>query len=149
MSITYNFEISVYKKEGISSIHIIESLLEAGWSLYSEKNEIIYTNVGDTDDFDFLAKTITKEEYLNIASQKEKNNEMIALALFLLEEDYRYRIDIIITPEFNILISPDDKTKKILISNLKILDVNWYLLKFLPALSNKNMIIESFSFIQC
>ena len=123
MSITYNFEISVSKKEGISSIHIIESLLEA--------------------------KTITKEEYLNIASQKEKNNEMIALALFLLEEDYRYRIDIIITPEFNILISPDDKTKKILISNLKILDVNWYLLKFLPALSNKNMIIESFSFIQC
>ena len=37
MSITYNFEISVSKKEGISSIHIIESLLEAGWSLYSKK----------------------------------------------------------------------------------------------------------------
>ena len=105
--------------------------------------------MGDSDDFDFLVKTITKEEYLDIANRKEKNNETIALALFLLEKDYRYRIDIIITPEFDILISPDDKTKKILISNLKVLDVNWYFLKILPALSNKNMIIESFSFIQC
>lgn len=150
MSITYTFEVNIAKKENfdLSAIYIIESFLEADWSLYSEKNEVIYTDVGDNDDFDFLSKAIRKKDYFDIVMQKQKNNEIIALALFLSEKNNRYRIDMMITPEFDILLSPDDKTKKILISNLKVLDVNWYLCKILPALANKNLIIESFSFIQ-
>lgn len=149
MSADYNFEISIAQRGNfvLSSVGIIEIFLKAGWSLYSEKNEIIYTDVGDNDNFNFLKKPMGEIEYFNIVNEKEKNNEMIAFALFCFEE-CRYRIDVIITPEYEILISPDDATKKMLIPNLNILDVNWYLCKLLPPLTNKNMLVESFSFIQ-
>ena len=64
------------------------------------------------------------------------------------EEYYRYRIDVIITTEFDILISPDDITKKMLLFSLNILDMNWYLCKIMPALTNENMLIEGFSYTQ-
>lgn len=148
MSADYNFKISIAKRgnSDLSSVGIIENFLKAGWSLYSEKNEITYTDVGDNDNFHFLTKPIGEIEYFNIVNEKEKNNEMIAFALFCYEE-LRYRIDVIITPEYEILISPDDATKKMLIPTLNILDVNWYLCKLLPPLTNKNMLVESFSFM--
>lgn len=149
MSVDYNFKINIAQRvnANLTSADIVKCYLEAGWSLYSEKNLIIYTEVGDNDDFDFLANSISENEYFDIAKQKEKNNENIALALFCLEENYRYRIDVIITPEFEILISPDDETKKMLIPQLNILDVNWYLCRVLPPLANKNILVENFSFI--
>ena len=63
MSITYNFQINITKRKenSLSSTDIIESLIEAGWSLFSENNLIIYTDVGDDDDFNFLSKPMNKE----------------------------------------------------------------------------------------
>lgn len=150
MSMTYNFRISIAKKENMNlqSTNIIDCFLNAGWSLYSEKNEIIYTDIGDNDDFNFAAKTINKNEYFDIVNQKEKNHEIIAVALFYLEECYRCRIDIMITPEFDILISPDDMTKKMLLPSLNILDMNWYLCKIIPCLNNKDMMVEGVSYTQ-
>ena len=150
MSITYNFKITIVKRENANllSMNIIDSFLENGWSLYSEKNEIIYTDIGDNDDFDFKAKSMSKNEYFDIVNQKEKHHEIIAVAMFYLEEYYRYRIDVIITTEFDILISPDDITKKMLSSSLNILDMNWYLCKIMPALIKKNMLVEGVSYTQ-
>lgn len=150
MSITYNFRITIAKRGDVNllSMKIIDSFLETGWSLYSEKNEIIYTDIGDNDDFNFKAKSMTKNEYFDIVNQKEKKHETIAVALFYLEEYYRYRIDIMITPEFDILISPDDITKKMISSSLNILDMNWYLCKIIPTLINKNILVEGFSYTQ-
>ena len=150
MSITYNFKITIVKRENANllSMNIIDSFLENGWSLYSEKNEIIYTDIGDNDDFDFKAKSMSKNEYFDIVNQKEKHHEIIAVAMFYLEEYHRYRIDVILTPEFDILISPDDITKKMLSSSLNILDMNWYLCKIMPALINKNMLVEGVSYTQ-
>lgn len=150
MSITYNFRITIAKRGDVNllSMKIIDSFLETGWSLYSKKNEIIYTDIGDNDDFNFKAKSMTKNEYFDIVNQKEKKHEIIAVALFYLEEYYRYRIDIMITPEFDILISPDDITKKMISSSLNILDMNWYLCKIIPTLINKNMFVEGFSYTQ-
>ena len=68
----------------------------------------------------------------------------IALALFCLEDNYRYRIDVIITPDFESLVTPDDETKKMLIPNLNILAVNWYLCKILPPLTNKKYYLKVF-----
>ena len=64
MSITYNFKITIAKRENANllSMNIIDSFLENGWSLYSEKNEIIYTDIGDNDDFDFKVKSMSKSE---------------------------------------------------------------------------------------
>lgn len=150
MSITYNFRITIAKRGNVNllSMNIIDNFLKTGWSLYSEKDEIIYTDIGDNDNFDFKAKSMSKNEYFDIVNQKEKNHEIIAVALFYLEEYYRYRIDIMITPEFDILISPDDMTKKMLLSSLNILDMNWYLCKIMPALINENMLVEGFSYTQ-
>lgn len=147
MSVVYNFKIRISKRKNtiLSAIDVITSLMDNGWSLNSEKNEIIYTDVGDNDDFDFFSKMIEVEEYFNIVDKKQKNNEVISLAMFYLENDDRYRIDLIITPEFDILIAPDDATKKMLSSNMNMLDVNWYYFKLIPALTNEKMRVEDFS----
>lgn len=48
MSLNYSFKICITQREdqSLKSVDIIKSYLEAGWSLYSEKNQIIYTEVG-------------------------------------------------------------------------------------------------------
>lgn len=150
MSIMYIFNINLAQRQNtnVTSVDIVKCYLEAGWSLYSERNQIIYTELGDNDDFDFVANSISENEYFDIMMQKEKSNEIIVLALFYLEESYRYRIDVMISPEFDISISPDDGTKKMLIPNLNILDVNWYLYRVLPPLANKNILVESFAYTQ-
>ena len=139
MSITYNFRITIAKRKNVNllSMKIIDSFLEAGWRLYSEN-----------DDFYFKAKSMSRKEYIDIVNQKEKHHEIIAVALFYLEEYNRYRIDVIITPEFDILISPDDATKKMLSSHLNLLDMNWYLCKIMSALTNENILVEGFSYTQ-
>ena len=150
MSVDYIFGINIAQRgtANLTSVDIIQCYLEAGWSLYSEKNQIIYAEVGDNDDFNLIANSISQGEYFDIVKQKEKNNEIIAFSLFCLEENCRYRIDIEITPEFEIIISPDDGTKRMLNPDLNILDVNWYLCKVLPPLTNKDILVESYSFIQ-
>ena len=89
MSITYNFQINITKRKenSLSSTDIIESLIEAGWSLFSENNLIIYTDVGDDDDFNFLSKPMNKREYYDIVNKKQRNKETIALALFRSENN--------------------------------------------------------------
>lgn len=148
MSVEYNFQIKLVKKENKDLLvtNIIESLINAGWSLFSGDNNIIYTDIGDDDNFDFIARNITKDEYYNIVQQKQLQCETIAFAMFYLENNCRYRIDIIITSEFEIILSPDDITKKMLSVKLDLLDVNWYFCKILPHLTNPNMSVESFSF---
>lgn len=150
MSVDYIFEINIAQRgnANLTTADIIKYYLEAGWSLYSENNQIIYTVVGDNDDFDILANSISEAEYFDIVKQKEKNKEIIAFSLFYLEENYRYRIDIQISPEFEVIISPDDATKRMLNSNLNILDVNWYLCRVLPPLTNKDILVESYTFLQ-
>ena len=73
---------------------------------------------------------------------------MIAFALLYRENSNTYRIDMLIISKFQIIISPDDGTRKMLHSSFGILDVNWYLLKILPPLFNVNLRIESFLFNQ-
>ncbi len=150
MSVTYNIKINIVRREKIdlSSTDILESLIDAGWSLFSEENLIIYTDIGDDDDFNFMSKSMNKNQYYTIVKQKQKNDEVIGLAMFFLEDNYRYRIDVIITSEFEIIISPDDATKKMLSYDLDLLDVNWYFYRIIPYLTNKKMLVESFSFSQ-
>ena len=150
MSVTYNFKIDIVRRgdEDLSSIDIINSLMEANWNLFSEENFVIYTDIGDNDDFNFISKHMNKSEYTKIVEQKQNNKEIIALAMFYHEDSKVYRIDVMITPTFEILISPDDATKKMISSDLRILDVNWYLCRIITYLTNKKMLVESYSFTQ-
>lgn len=150
MSVDRMFTISFAESESakLSAEKIINCFLEFGWSLYSSQGEIIYTGLGDSDDFDYLIKHISEKEYLNIANQKELQDEVIAFSLFFEENNDRYRINVLIIPKFQIVISPSDGTRKMLNSTLGILDVNWYLLKILPPFFNANVQIETFSYNQ-
>lgn len=149
MSVSYSLTIGVIKKENTTSfsVDIIKSFLEFGWTLYSQNNEIIYTDVGDEDNYDFCARNISVDEYFEIVEAKEQNGEIIAAGMFLFEEKCSYRIDLLITPDFKIIISPDDATQKV-IDDIDILDVNWYLGKTLPALKDRDIFVESISFVQ-
>ena len=79
MSVTYNIKINIVRREKIdlSSTDILESLIDAGWSLFSEENLIIYTDIGDDDDFNFMSKSMNKNQYYTIVKQKQKNDEEI------------------------------------------------------------------------
>ena len=150
MSVDYYFNINIIQR-GISKFtakDVIKCYLNAGWTLYSERNQVIYTGIGDSEEFDFLADFISETEFFDIVQRKEQNEEIIAFALFRIEENCRYRIDVMIASELEILISPDDATKKLLIPDLKVLDVNWYLCRILPPLINDNILVESFSYAQ-
>ena len=148
MSAEYNLKIKIIKKgkDKIYAEDIIEALVNEGWSLFSEGNTIIYTDVLDGDDFNFVSKNIKKEDYYEIVSKKQKYGEPIACAMFYTEDRYIYRIDVIITSDFEVIISPDDLTKKMMNCENELLNMNWYICKIIPKLSNKNMIVESFSF---
>lgn len=75
MSMNCFFKINITQRDDakVTPADIVKCYLEAGWSLYSEKNLIIYTGVGDNDDFGFLANSISETEYFDIIKQKEKN----------------------------------------------------------------------------
>ena len=92
---------------------------------------------------------MSKSRYYDIVVKKQTNGETIAFAMFRSENNLRYRIDVIITPIFDVLISPDDGTRKMLPPDFNILDVNWYLVRTIPYLTNEKMIVESFDFSQC
>ena len=148
MSVSLLFEFNIVKSEGFTSVNLIECFLKEGWSLYSEEGEIIYTDVGDIDDFDYQANCFSEQDYFKIVSQKERNSEIISFRMYWLEQNDRYRIDVLITPQLEILISPDDETKKMLEPELKMLDVNWYFYRILMTLSNSGIIVESYCFKQ-
>lgn len=150
MSVDRTFTISIAKRSGKrpSAVKIINCFLDFGWSLYSSQNSIIYTDVGDSDDFDFLEKHITTSEYFYIVEQKELKGEVIAFSLFYEENCYRYRINTLIMPNCEVVISPGDDSRKMLMPDLNILDTNWYFCKILLPLLNADILIETYSFQQ-
>lgn len=153
MSIDRTFEISIAKKDGKkpSAVAIINCLLNFGWSLYSPQHSVIYTDVGDSDDFDFLNRKIAASEYFRIVTQKELNSETIAFSLFYVEDGNTYRVNVLIIPNLSnweVVISPSDETVKMLMPDLNILDANWYFCKVLPPLLKSNILIETFSLSQ-
>lgn len=150
MSVDRTFTISVAERRGtkLSAVNIINCFLEFGWSLYSAQGKIIYTAVGDSDDFEYFEKHISRSEYFHIVEQKELRDEVIAFAMFYEENCISYRMNTLIMPSHEIVISPDDETRKMLISDLNILDTNWYFSKILPPLLNSNILIEAFSYAQ-
>ncbi len=150
MSVDRTFSISLAGRKGekLSAVSIINCFLEFGWNLYSAQGKIYYTDVGDDDYFNYVEKRIAEEEYFNIVEQKEALGEVISLALHYMEKSDRFRMIILITPKYEIVLSPDDETRKMLIPDLNILDVNWYFSKLLPALLKSDFIIERFSYSQ-
>lgn len=150
MSVDRTFTISIAERGGKkpSSVCIINCFLKFGWSLYSSQNKIIYTDLGDSDDFDFLNERITESEYFRIVTQKELSEEVIAFSLFYEEDHCRYRINVLIMPDRAVVISPDDETRKMLIPDLNILDTNWYFRQILSPLLNADILIETYSFQQ-
>lgn len=149
MSIDYGLSINLHCQKGVLSvIDIVKSLTKGGWSLFSEENKIIFTDVGDCDDFEYVSRSMSIETFYDIIDKKKANQEVIAFALFLVEGSDKYRIDVMIFCDFTVLISPSDCSKKMLCSHVKILDISWYLERTIPFLSNDIMVVEDFAFRQ-
>lgn len=156
MSVTYHFGIEIVNRgeRDLSVTDVIERFIAAGWSLFSDSNTIIFTDINDRDDYNYLSKHIGQNEYYDIVRKKQENEEPVAFAMFRSEDHRKYRIDVIIVPKledsrFEISISPSDGTRKILSANQEMLDINWYLIRVIPYLTNDRMAVESFSYLQC
>lgn len=58
MSVEYNLKTKIIKrgKNKIYAQDIIEALVNGGWSLFSEGDTIIYTDVSEGDNFNFVSR---------------------------------------------------------------------------------------------
>lgn len=58
MSVEYNLKTKIIKrgKNKIDAQDIIEALVNGGWSLFSEGDTIIYTDISDGDNFNFVSR---------------------------------------------------------------------------------------------
>lgn len=148
MSTEYLFKIELAKRNGkeLNAVHVIENMIKGGWSLFSEEGKIIYADISDEYDFHFMAKNISKAAYYDMVNEKQIKCELIAFAMFYIENEHAYRIDVIITSDFQVLISIDDLNKKMLCNQFKLLDINWYAYHIIPYLTNDEMQVEFFSF---
>lgn len=151
MSVVYDFEIVVSSKSEqlLLPEDIIESLRHAGWDLYTRNGQILFTALGDKDDFDIISQKISRQEYYKIAEQKYRCGETVSFSMFCDENGSEMRIDVMIMPDFTVAVFPDDFSKKILPGAGKLLDVSWYTPRLIPCLNNEKMIVERYCFNQC
>ena len=82
MSIDYGLSINLHCKKGVLSvIDIVKSLTKGGWSIFSEDNKIIFTDVGDCDDFEYVSRSMSIETFYDIVDKKKANQEVVAFAV--------------------------------------------------------------------
>lgn len=132
------------KSKGISSIKVIQKLMNYGWTL-NDNGKISYLPLGDIDEFDWKNENISIESLENILIQKEKRNEIVGVVITWKETGVGGTILFGESQSFSINLSinrrmlNDEKM-------IKITDVNWYLTKLLPALNEDELVVESISY---
>lgn len=102
-----------------------------------------YLPLGDDDDFDWQRDNITVDSLLKVLREKEQKGELVGIVMtwkdtniggeFLLRNDGRIFVNL-------------SMNLKLIESGMKIqiTDLNWYLIKLLPAFSQDDLQVESF-----
>ncbi|WNF04738.1 hypothetical protein [Brevibacillus borstelensis] len=126
----------------VPALDVIINLLEFGWT-FDDNGHCSYLPLGDIDDFEWKSEVLGKEHLLNVVKEKERMNEIIGVVMtwentgvggeFLLWND----------GSISLKLNVNRKTTG---ENLRFTDINWYLDKLLPALNQRNIKIEAFSF---
>ncbi len=140
MSRSASIDIELYGQE-IKIVDIIYMLLSFGWSL-NDNGKVSYLPPGVDDNFEWIHDDIKESNLFSLLKKKELVGELIGIVLtwrdtgiggqFLLRKDM----------SISFILSVNRKK----ISDINIFtDVNWYLEKIIPALTSKDVNIESIS----
>lgn len=128
--------------QSLSSVKIINSLLNNGWHL-EKNNKIYYLPLGDDDDFDWQENQINKDAFAEIVEQKEQAGEIIGVGLTWGNTDIG--VILLIYANYQLSFSLAINRKKL---QSNVTDFNWYLEKILPCLETDFMTVSNFSFSQ-
>ncbi|MFC9711764.1 hypothetical protein ACFTRD_26835 [Paenibacillus sp. NPDC056933] len=129
MSVSSTIEIFLSKQ--ISGITILSKLEKYGWS-YNDHGHATFLPVGDDDDYGWQHVSIPKEELLKILSTKEKQRELIGVAMTW--KDTNRGGTFLIRENGTFLMSPDINRKVVEVESYSnITDINWYMTKLIPV----------------
>lgn len=156
MSVSASIDLRVvhrYSGVLVSPIKIIEILLKHGWRV--ERNGYIcYLPLGDKDNFAWSTYTMGIESLMKILQQKEAQNEIIGLVLNwqdtdmggdlllwtkeeMTEKSIHTSMSLCLTMNRKLLI--DD-------GQLKITDVNWYVVNLLKIFNQGDTLVEYYTY---
>lgn len=127
------------------ALETITRLLDFGWT-FNDNGEQSYLPLGDKD-FDWCRGEINKEELMGILSKKEHQNETIGVGLTWKDTGIGGMLLLFNGGKMSITLSIN---RKIIDNNqaCALTDVNWYLTKLIPPLSQGDMVIESISYYE-
>ncbi|GMA97769.1 hypothetical protein [Pelosinus sp. IPA-1] len=143
MSISASIDIKLAFRDSqtISKVALIQSLLDFGWT-FKDCGNMTYLPIGDEDKFDWKTENISVESLMVLLNEKEKRDEQIGVAMTW--KDSGIGGDVLLMKNGEISVSLTINRRVIIDSDIT--DVNWYLVKLLPALNDNNLIVESFSY---
>lgn len=141
MSVSASIDIRLGNRKDvpISKTQLIKQLLDFGWTL-NDCGEVSYLPIGDEDRFDWQRENISTESLMVTLGEKEKRGELIGVAMTWKDTGIGGAFLLMENGEVSVCLTNNRKSLE------GITDVNWYLAKLLPAFSQNNLIVESFSY---
>lgn len=148
MSVSAYLELKVVHSQGceMNPVALVEQLMDYGWEP-SINYEMSYLPLGDDGDFDWETEKFNLESLMATLREKELQGELIGVVLtwkdsgiggqFLVYEDGTLSISMSINRKFI------DEVEE------KITDLNWYLVRILPAFNREGQQVISFKYEEC
>ena len=134
----------------IPAIEIIKELVRFGWTP-NINGEMHYLPIGDKDDYAWISNEFNFEKLNEIVEKKESLGEIIGINMQWKDTDIQ--VSFIFYPKCRLaevqLSVWLDASRPILFELSdwhKVTDVNWFLIRLLPAFKDSDLAIESFSY---
>ena len=146
MSISASIDIKIALPDRVtaSKIIIIQKLLDFGWT-FNDYGKVSYLPIGDEGNFNWHIDNISVEKLMMILKEKEKRNEIIGIVMTWKETDIGGNVLLIKNGGISLCLTIN---RRVLVDS-SITDINWYLVRILPAFCQDDLIVESFSYKEC
>lgn len=125
-------------------IDVITMICNAGWTYYNENKFVRYLPLGDDDEFGWKSDLISDGEIYDLIDDKQQENELIGLEMYLDKSDIG--ITILARNTKEILINLDINRKTIDDSRDSFTDVGWYFYNLLKKIQSKGCAIDYICF---
>ena len=123
---------------------LIESLCDAGWTVFNSNGKIEYLPFGDDEDFCWCEDVITEDELKKIISSKQNNNELCGVNLFYRGTDHG--VSLLARNIEEVMVSISINRKTISEGNDALSDVEWYFSKIIKVLHEDTSLQISYKF---
>jgi hypothetical protein len=135
-----------YNSKEIMPSDVIQKLLTYGWTL-NDGGKVSYLPLGDIDDYNWQSAIMDQNNFMQIVLEKERRNEIVGVVLTWMATAVGGAV--LIWTDGNIIFDININRKFIDgIGDNRITDINWYIVKLLPALNRDGLIVEALKFIE-